>query len=196
MSVQLNIVKQQRSVIKTTRAKNTVSIVQVGSPSVVIPGKECKGLISVKRAGNKITVTSNSKTGLTVAKAGSKSLLINKIGIPGVKGEKGESANYTKIPFSFISDQQLFLLPAVIGDCLLDVRLIIDEAFDDPSATLSIGTVLEPERFIAEEDNDPTEECDFNSRKFHTFTMNESIRLFMNPGTSSQGSGYIVLNKI
>ena len=115
----------------------------------------------------------------------------------GPQGPPGATGTpFIKVSFAYNTPSPLLIISAVPGDCILQAELVITEAFDDPAATLSLGTSADNERIIAQADNDPTKERNFGSDENHIFTLNEWIRLYINPAAAMAGAGYVQLTKL
>ena len=110
--------------------------------------------------------------------------------------DTGGGNNFFEVGFNYQSPPTLHLLNMLNGDILLDAELYIEEAFDDPNATLSVGTAADPECIITESENCPDMVSATKESANKRFTVAEIVRLFIDPGVSTQGSGYITLTKM
>lgn len=108
----------------------------------------------------------------------------------------GFGSPYQIIDFEYNTPSPLILVNMLPGDYILDTELDITEAFDDPAATLSIGTTLDNELLIGIADNKPTRQGTYGSFENFPFEVAEPVRLFISPGSSSSGSGRVVLLKV
>ena len=97
------------------------------------------------------------------------------------------------INFSFNSGTPMILLNVPPGLWVEESGLVITDDFDDPLATLEIGTVATPDLLLSALENAPSVIGDyFNDEKFK-ITLSEILRLTINPGTSTKGSGTVFL---
>ena len=79
------------------------------------------------------------------------------------------------------------------GDFIIDTELVIETAFDDASATLELGTFADTDLILTSSQNAPYQVGSYGTQCNFDFSVADSIILTLNPGTSTQGSGYILL---
>jgi hypothetical protein len=108
----------------------------------------------------------------------------------------GSDPQTLKVPFAFDDPSPKILTNVDIGQCIKDAFLHIDTPFDDLNAELSIGTALDDELILTKEENCPQLEGSWQNQDSFSFGSLQSIRLFINAGASTQGSGYVLLTKI
>ena len=77
------------------------------------------------------------------------------------------------------------------GGFIDKVEFVVEVAFDDPAATLKIGTVAAPELVFAAVDTDLTILEQYVSEVNHRILADDILRLVIEPGASTQGSGYV-----
>jgi len=109
------------------------------------------------------------------------------------KGIQGAPAGPTIVNFSFDSASPLVVLPLAAGAVVLDVMLQIITPFDDPAATLTLGTAADASRFLGSGDNLPGQAGGYGDDLPQYFTASETMRLFISPGSSTQGTGKIIV---
>lgn len=112
-------------------------------------------------------------------------------------GTQGPAADvpFVIVPFAFNTASPLTLIGMVSGQFILETELEIDVAFDDVLATLSIGTPADNEKLLANVDNDPMRLSNYGTNQNVEFIMNETVNLYISPGSSTQGSGRVTLTK-
>lgn len=110
-------------------------------------------------------------------------------GIPGPAGSP-----HIIVPFAF-TDTSIILLVTVPGDFILDTELEVLTPFDDPAATLSIGTAGDNNLVIDTSENLPGTVGNYGTQENFEFLASETVRIFISPGTSTQGSGRVTLSK-
>ncbi len=97
---------------------------------------------------------------------------------------------YARVNFTYNTVSPLTIINLLAGDEIDTVKLVITTAFDDASATLSVGTVASPTLiFNAVKANKAQQ---YSSFEHHTIGLAEILRLTINSGTSTQGAGYII----
>jgi len=83
------------------------------------------------------------------------------------------------------------------GRRLAEVRIIVDEVFDDPTAVASVGTTLDNEQFMKEVENDITKVTEHAVRPgFIDESNNTTVRIFLNAGASTQGKATVYIDYI
>jgi len=83
-------------------------------------------------------------------------------------------------------------LPA--GSIVTGCSMILDEAFDDPSATISVGTAGDHNQLLATADINPMLAGTYSSDIGYKYNTDTEIMLYITPGISTTGSGVIVLD--
>lgn len=81
----------------------------------------------------------------------------------------------------------------VVSERIVQVLLGIDVAFNDPAATLKIGDSLMNDRLMGEAANQASSAGIYTTFPNHLYTVPTTINLYINPGLSSVGSGFIYL---
>jgi hypothetical protein len=91
-------------------------------------------------------------------------------------------------PISFSSGMVPFpfgLLAA--GQAIRDVGIVITQAFDDPGATISVGTIANPNLIVATTDNIPQILSEYRVSETHVAMVAEPLFVFVTPFASTQG---------
>lgn len=111
-----------------------------------------------------------------------------------VLGTGGSSTNnFVTIPFSYNSSTPVNILMMAANMLIYDCSIIIETAFNDPTSTLSVGDSGNPSRLMSSVDNSSTIENTYKTTPSHKYGSNTQVTLTITPGTSTQGSGYVVL---
>jgi len=113
------------------------------------------------------------------------------IRMPGRQGAAG--AGSTIVDFSFDSASPMVILPLAAGAVVLDAMMQIVTPFDDPAASLTLGTAADASRFLGSGDNLPAQVGGYGNDLPQYFPVAETIRLFISPGSSTQGAGKIIV---
>lgn len=106
-----------------------------------------------------------------------------------VNGLEWVTTRVLDIPFQYnvVSPFPLITVPA--GILVKSITTYIEEPFDDLSATVSIGVVVDPEQL---QDNiTPDEGVAFQCTPIIQYGVDTEVFLYVNPGVSTQGSGLI-----
>jgi len=99
-------------------------------------------------------------------------------------------AIYAPILFSAFSPLILANLSA--GDIVVDCEVHIDDTFDDPNATIEVGTPADVGSVMASNENDPQVAATYGTDENYIATVAETFQATISPGASTQGSGYVL----
>ena len=152
--------------------------------------------VTVQPQVSKITIFDNGDT-VTLYDTRPQ-LVISSTGTPGPKGDKGDpgTSSFIKVSFTFTNTPSIIILSVVDGDCIVDSEIVIETPFDDPAATLSLGSVANNSLILSTIENRPTIADNYGNEENFKFAISEQIRLYINAGASTQGAGYILISKI
>jgi len=104
-----------------------------------------------------------------------------------------EGSATIKHAFAFNSASPIDVTPLSAGDTVIECFLKFTQAFDDPAATVSVGTVANPNIYMAPADSDPSVAgAVYESCPVEELTAPEELTLTISPGTSTQGQGFLV----
>jgi len=98
-----------------------------------------------------------------------------------------------RIDFDFNSASPFTLFNLLADDTIDKVEVSITEAFDDPAATLELGTVANSSLIFSTSEIDPGQVADYVNDQNNVITLAEILRLLITPGTSTQGKGFVLL---
>lgn len=92
------------------------------------------------------------------------------------------------------SDTNPVIIGALAADTtILDVDVLISTAFNDPSATMTVGTDAENDAFMDSTMLDPTTAGTYINGEQQPVNSLTTIKVFFNPGFSGQGTAYVVI---
>ena len=114
--------------------------------------------------------------------------------IPGtvVRNPTGGTELFRVVGFNYLSPSPLILPDAmVIGQAIVRCGIKIETRFDDPSATILLGTPALPSRLMGASDSRPSMADQYENDILDVFAVNAPLQLTINPGASTQGSGYV-----
>ena len=78
------------------------------------------------------------------------------------------------------------------GDLIDRVEIELDTAFNDPLATLLVGTVAVPNLVLDATDSVPSRAATYGNDNNFPVSVAEVLRLTLNPGASTAGAGRIL----
>ena len=97
-----------------------------------------------------------------------------------------------KVPFSYNSPSPVVLVALLAGDCVDEVDVKVETIFDDPLATVSVGTFADVNKYLSSSDVNLQVLCQYNNESNDDLTVADTLILTINPGTSTQGDGYVM----
>ena len=106
-------------------------------------------------------------------------------------GYNPNSVNATQLPFSPASPGIQILCQLKPGWSLSQITVAIEVPFDDPAATISVGTSADPSRFFGSGDADLGVVGQYESSWVYGITAVEYMILTVNPGTSTTGTAML-----
>ena len=76
---------------------------------------------------------------------------------------------------------------------MLGVDVTIENTFDDPLSNVTVGTDSNPSFFMSEYQSDPTVQATFINQERKRLSVNTDVKIWLMPGSSSQGNLSIVM---
>lgn len=98
-----------------------------------------------------------------------------------------------QVPFSFVTSSPLALLSVVTGDTIVNTSIDITESFDDGATDISVGTPANNDLLLDSGDNVPGTVGLYEDTKNTVFGSAQSVNLYINAGTSTQGEGIVTI---
>lgn len=96
-------------------------------------------------------------------------------------------------PFAFNSVSPFVITTVLPGEIIDSAEIKILTVFDDPSATLQLGTPTSPNLVFAVNELDPTILAQFGTEDNIPISISQTLQLLIVPGISTQGLGeYLV----
>ncbi len=77
---------------------------------------------------------------------------------------------------------------------VFDVSIVIHTPMDDATSTLTVGDALNTSRLVEATDNLPDVEGTYSTTPGYKYATATQLTLTINPGTSTQGTGQIIIN--
>ena len=93
--------------------------------------------------------------------------------------------------FNYQTDPQTFLGTLASNRIITNIEVRINTPFDDPSATVTIGTLNNPSEFFPVELSDLYAADTYANPQQYSLKSQTSIELFLNTGDSTTGDGYV-----
>jgi hypothetical protein len=114
------------------------------------------------------------------------------------KGDKGLSGNGLEYQtFSYGDASPNLLFNAENGNVIVDIKIGIINEFNGTNASISIGTLTEPEYFFPSQYVSPYEIAIFEVSDRFIFSSTIGIYLYISPGEgTTQGNGFILTSLI
>lgn len=100
--------------------------------------------------------------------------------------------NALVVPFQYDSVSPFIIVPLKAGDIVDKIELTIEQVFDDPAATLKVGTAANLEKFLKTSDIAVTKLNTHINEENIRSAINETMILTIAPGASTQGSGVVI----
>lgn len=108
-------------------------------------------------------------------------------------GLKWVNTGRAEYPFNYGDATPKNLLLIAANKIIEEVSIIIMTALDDPAATLSVGDAGDVNRLLATTDNIPSQAGTYTVAPAYKYGVNTQTTLSITPGTSTQGSGLVVI---
>lgn len=105
-----------------------------------------------------------------------------------------EKLDRQRVPFTFATPFPLTLHALAAGDIVSEVQVVVEVPFDDPAATLTLGTPGTPTAIFAASETSLAESARFETGRDYRPVSSETLRLSVVPGTSTVGSGYVLFD--
>ena len=97
------------------------------------------------------------------------------------------------VPFTFATPSPLVLAAIAPADVVTRAAIQISQTFDDPAATLTLGTALQPSLLLAANQNLPGALGQYETDELTSSALAGSLELAIAPGASTQGAGRVLL---
>lgn len=92
-------------------------------------------------------------------------------------------------PFLFTTGSPLVLQAVTAGQVITRAVVTVETAFNDPSASMTLGTTTDPSEIFGASDIDTNVENQYETDLLTTFTIPDFLILTVSPGSSTQGAG-------
>jgi len=96
-----------------------------------------------------------------------------------------------RIPFTYAASP-VFLYSLAPGNIIAETRVVVETPFDDPAATIDLGTPGSPGALCAPSDCDPVRAGRYGTDRDYLAQVPETLRLVVTPGASTQGAGHVL----
>jgi hypothetical protein len=114
-------------------------------------------------------------------------------GPAGPTGSGTDSETVGQVAFDFNTPSPILLQTVAPGIVLNRCAVIIVTPFDDPSASIQVGTTTNPSLVFAQGEVVPWSNGNtFNNSGLYPFVANDFLLLTLSPGASTQGSGILL----
>jgi hypothetical protein len=106
--------------------------------------------------------------------------------------ETVEASKKVCVAFTYTTISPLTIYYTVPGDAITGARIHIETEFNETS-TVSIGHSGSQVAIMDTAENFTTEAGDYECTRFMPYSGSDAIKLYINPGASIQGTGYVIL---
>ena len=106
--------------------------------------------------------------------------------------ETVEASKKVCVAFTYQTISPLIIYYTAVGDAITGARVHIETVFDEASS-VSIGHSGSQVAILDTTENFTTEEGDFECTRFMPYSGSDAIKLYINPGASTQGAGHVIL---
>jgi hypothetical protein len=96
------------------------------------------------------------------------------------------------VAFIYTTISPLTIYYTIPGDVITGARIHIETEFDEAS-TVSVGHTGSQVAIMDTTENFTTEAGDYECTRFITYSGSDSIKMYITPGASTQGTGHVVL---
>ena len=97
-----------------------------------------------------------------------------------------------KLSFDFATTSPAILQALAAGNVIDRVAVLIQVPFDDPAATLRVGTSADLGLVFSQTDVDLTVAGTYDDSELFPFTIADLLLLTLNPAGSTRGSGLLI----
>lgn len=146
--------------------------------------------VQISRAAiNAVTTVANAN----YANYAGNAFFANVANYANTSGSASTVDGYIKVPFQYnnVSPKNVALIPA--NSVVSQVDVIVTTPFNDPNSTLSMGTVANTNLLLNSNDSKPNIAGTYAAMPGQLFLSNTWAVLTINPGSSTTGSGMIVI---
>lgn len=92
-------------------------------------------------------------------------------------------------PFSFASASPIVVAQVLPGNVVTRAVIVIETPFDDPAASVLLGTTTDPSLYFNASDSDPSVSGQYGSEQVLNVVLPDYLILTVQPSASSQGAG-------
>lgn len=179
-----NIAEVSETSMSVDVIEQQISVVEVDDQVLEITFKDEQSDMTLEIVENAIIVEENNEI-VTIVEVGCD--VIN----------TGGTNNFFKVDFSYDDPNIITLLVMQNGECITQAEIFIEEPFNDPLAELSVGTPLNNELFFAVDDICPNVQgFGVSNGNNEGFDAPDLINLYLDPGSSTQGKGHVLLTRV
>lgn len=106
--------------------------------------------------------------------------------------QAGSAETIERVDFTFATLSPTFLFNLSSGDEILNASVVVSTPFDDPTATLRVGTVADPDLIFAAGEVPTNSVGQATCFVAHEISTTEILRLLISPGLSTTGAGHVL----
>ncbi len=111
--------------------------------------------------------------------------------IDALKGDIGGGGGALKAPFTYTTASPFLIQAVTAGQLITRATLVLTQSFNDPAATIGLGTTADPNLIFAPGDVDADTTSQYDNEGLVVFPSNDYLILTLSPGASTQGAGVL-----
>jgi len=111
--------------------------------------------------------------------------------IDALKGDIGGGGGALKAPFTYTTASPFLIQAVTAGQLITRATLVLTQSFNDPAATIGLGTTADPNLIFAPGDVDADTTSQYDNEGLVVFPSNDYFILTLSPGASTQGAGVL-----
>lgn len=111
-------------------------------------------------------------------------------------GPKGDPGGFVvdELEFAYGDATPELIGTAFAGKTIISVQLLVTQAFDGTSPSLTIGDAGNNSRLMASSDNDPATVGQYETHPVYAYGSDTAVKLYITPGAgATQGRGLVVI---
>jgi len=141
--------------------------------------------------GQSITAIGPTGTGVLIAPGGAPTVITTD-GINYYKSTGSASGGIAlTAPFTYATSSPEVVQAVVPGQLITRAVVVIETAFDDPAASVTVGTTANPDLIFGPGDISTNTTDQYQEQDITPFNANDFLIITITPGTSTQGAGIL-----
>lgn len=110
---------------------------------------------------------------------------------PSTGGGSNNSDDILVVAFTYVTASPMVLQSVLAGQIVNRAVIVITTPFDDPAATVKVGTTSTPALILGPGDTTASIADQYGNDALTDFASNDIMILTISPGASTQGAGFL-----